>query len=273
MTHLPITHPPMTHEDSLAELLNRLAARRGAPVRITAAELQEWPAAAVDALKRHKLLVRAPPAKSAVCPGCEEACVQRVHSLRDTPHPARHFVLCDRRDDINRVQIPPDRLTQWQCTIAAVSAFVAAALGLRHHQPKAPTAHGWEIGLVQGRRRSQMLSLHATPDGCRLVVQANLLPLVELIRWRDGGFTLDRPRIDALIDAASAGDPRHTPSTARRDARKLDTQDLHADWQKTYRELKDKYPDQTDSWLSQKIAKTTVAQGRSASTIRKNMKG
>ena len=272
MTHPPMTHPPMTHEDSLAELLNRLAARRGAPVRITAAELQEWPAAAVDALKRHKLLVRAAPAKSAVCPGCEEACVQRIHHLADHTHP-RLFVLCDRRDDINRVQIPPDRLTQWQCTIPAVCAFVAAALGLRHHQPKAPTAHGWEIGLVQGRRRSQMLHLQATPEGCRLVVHANLLPLVELIRWRDGGFTLDRPRIDTLIDAANAGDPRHTPSTARREARKLDTQALHASWQNAYRDLKAEDPNHTDTWFSRKIAKMEIGQAHSAETIRKNMKG
>ena len=263
----------MTNEDTLVELLGRLAARRGAPILITDMELGEWPAEAVTSLKRHKLLVRAPPAKSVLCPGCEEACVRPLYHLTAPSQDARHFVLCDQRDDINRVQIPAERLTQWQCTIGAVCAFVAAALGLRHYQPKPPTEHGWAIGLVQGDRRSQMMHLQTSPEGCRLLVSTDLLPLGELILWHDGAFALDRPRIARLIDAASTQNPRHTPSTVRREARKLDTQALYESWQKAYRDLRREHPGRSDNWLAQKIAKLPIAQGRSAETIRKHMTG
>lgn len=74
-----------------------------------------------------------------------------------------------------------------------------------------------------------------------------------------------------MVDAATTADPRHTPSTAKRDARKIDTQATYASWQKAYKALRKKRPNESDAWYSQQIAKTPIAQGRDASTIKKHM--
>jgi hypothetical protein len=59
--------------------------------------------------------------------------------------------------------------------------------------------------------------------------------------------------------------------SVRREARKLDTQAMHEDWQREYRKLKKNRPDMSDVWYSQQIAKLAIAEGRSAETIRKHM--
>ena len=64
---------------------------------------------------------------------------------------------------------------------------------------------------------------------------------------------------------------RHTPSTAKREARKIDTQARYASWKKAYKALRKKHPGKSDVWYSQQIAKTAIAKGLSASTIKKNM--
>jgi hypothetical protein len=82
---------------------------------------------------------------------------------------------------------------------------------------------------------------------------------------------VDRPVIHQMVDAATTADPRHTPSTVKREAGKPNTQARYASWQKAYKALRKKRPNESDVWYSQQIAKTTTAQGRDASTIKKHM--
>ncbi|MBU0673017.1 MAG: hypothetical protein KJ950_00055 [Proteobacteria bacterium] len=58
----------------------------------------------------------------------------------------------------------------------------------------------------------------------------------------------------------------------RREARKLDTQDMYENWRKKYRELKKENSGSTDSSIAIKISKMSIGQGKSTGTIRKNMK-
>jgi hypothetical protein len=53
---------------ALIELLGRVGARLGESVTVSTEELNQWPAAAVAALKSQGLLLKARPAKSVVCP-------------------------------------------------------------------------------------------------------------------------------------------------------------------------------------------------------------
>ena len=46
---------------------------------------------------------------------------------------------------------------------------------------------------------------------------------------------------------------------------------MYASWQKAYRALCKKSPGKSDVWYSQQIAKTPVAKGRDATTIKKHM--
>jgi hypothetical protein len=74
------------------------------------------------------------------------------------------------------------------------------------------------------------------------------------------------------VDAATTADSRYTPTNARREASKLDTQAMYASWRKAYRGLKRSHPKMSDVWYSRQIAKLDIAEGRNAGTIKKNMK-
>jgi hypothetical protein len=260
----------MTPLEALLELLERVGASRDAAALVSEEELSRWPVEAVLALQAHKLLARASPAASVVCPGCEQECIMPVHTSPAGAGAAASFVVCDKRDDINRVAVSADRLRQWRCGTEAVGRFVVQSLGLRTGIQR-KDAGRWELGLVTGKKRSQMVCLRAN-GALELVAGQNAVPLAELVRYGTKGYSVDSGAIRQLVDAAITGDPRYTPKNARREARKLETHDLHVRWQKEYRALRLRRPEMSDVWFSQQIAKSKIAQGRSAETIRKHMK-
>ena len=193
-----------------------------------------------------------------------------VHTLARADASVTSFVVCDKRSDTNRVAIPAARLAQWRCDAEAVCEFVAASLGLQRTTVQ-PTEIGLlPIGIARGHKRTQMLCLRVQGH-LALVVGADAVPLADVIGFVDGCFMVDRVVIHQMVDAATTADPRHTPNTTKRDARKIDTQAMYASWQKAYRALIKKSPGKSDVWYSQQIAKTPIAQGRDASTIKKHM--
>ena len=261
----------MTPRAALIELLGRVGAGQGAAVLVSDAELSQWPNAAVAALKSQGLLAKARPASSAICPGCERECVMPVHTPPTTTRGPASFIVCDKRSDINRVAVPTAMLTQWRCSADAMCGFVAASLGLRRSDKRAARAELWNIGIATGDKRSQMLCLQA--DGVLAVVAGNnAVPLADLIGYHDGAYSLDAVMIRQLVDAATTADNRYTPTNAKREARKLDTQAMYEIWQKEYRSLKRKNPKKSDTWCSLQIEKMELAQDRDAETIRKHMK-
>jgi hypothetical protein len=239
-------------------------------VFVSAEELSQWPAAAVAAMKSQKLLARARPAVSVVCPGCERECVMPVHTVPAGPRGPASFIICDKRDDINRVSVSAKRLIQWRCDADAVCGFIGASLGLRRSNQHPADAGLMNIGIASGGKRSQMLSLRADGE-LALVAANNAVPLVELVGYRDGKYSVDGDRIRQVVDSVTTADPRYTPSNARREARKLATQALYDAWRKAYRDLKKQHRNMTGVWYSRRIEKMDIANGRSAETIRKHM--
>ena len=104
----------MTPQATLIELLARMGAAQGAAVLVSEEELSQWPATAVAAMKTQKLIAKARPAASAICPGCERECVMPVHTPPTVTGSTASFIVCDKRSDINRVPVPVSRLEQWQ---------------------------------------------------------------------------------------------------------------------------------------------------------------
>ena len=100
--------------DALIEILARVGASHGAAVFVGAQELDEWPVTVIASIKAQKMLVKARPAASVVCPGCERECVMSVHIVAAQTNASRAFVVCDKRSDINRVAVPVESLEQWQ---------------------------------------------------------------------------------------------------------------------------------------------------------------
>jgi len=259
----------MTPQDALIELLARVGAQ-GSAMLVTAAELAQWPAPAVAALKKQKLLTRSSPATSAVCPGCENECVMPVHTLVRANGVAASFVVCDKRDDTNRVPIAADQLLQWRCDVPAVCQFVATSLDLRQSAQQASSDTLVNIGMVHGDRHSQMLALRLQHD-LTLTAGNSTIPLADLVNFEDCTFTVDAALVRQMVDTAPPADARHTPTIAKREVRKADTQALYAVWQKEYRKLRKAKPGNTENWYAKQIEKTPSAQGRNYSTIKKHM--
>ena len=257
--------------DALIELLDRVGANQGAAVLVNFDELGQWPSEAVKAMQSQRLITKASPAASAICPGCEHQCVMPVHTVPAAARSAVSFIVCDKRSETNRVPVSAGRLIQWQCNADLVCGFIASSLGLRPPPRQTGNAGRWEIGVATGNKRCQMLCLQAN-GGLTLVVGGNRVPLAELIAFGDGQYSLDGAMIRRMVDAATTADSRYTPSLAKREVRKLETQKLHGTWQKKYRELKRSQPGKTNSWYAQQIAKMDITPQRNPGTIRKNMK-
>jgi hypothetical protein len=260
----------MTPQAALIELLARVGARHGAAVAVSTEELNQWPAAAVAALKSQSLLLKARPAQSVVCPGCEQECSMPVHTVPRANAPATSFVVCDKRSDINRVTIPPARLAQWRCDAQMICNFVAASLGLTQTTVQPSEAGLLPVGMARGSKRSQMLCLRVQGH-TMLVVGDAAVSLADVIGFEDGGYTVDAASIRQMVDATTTADTRHTPSTVRREVGKHETQAMYERWRKAYRALKRKHPGKSDVWYSQQIAKTHNPLGRDATTIKKHM--
>jgi hypothetical protein len=260
----------MTPQDAILELLARLGADNGGAVLISDEELSHWPAVAVKAMKSQELLVRARAAASVVCPGCEQECVMPVHVVPAGPRgPA--FIVCDKRDDINRVPVAVERLRQWRCDTDALCGFVAKVLELRLRETPSINGQLREIGIAAGEKHRQMLCLKTDSD-LTLVAGNRSVSLSEFIAYRNGRYSLDQSLIRDLVDSASTADGRYTPTTARRETRKLNTQAIYEVWRRAYRDLRKSRPNMSDVWYSLQIAKRDIGNGRHADTIRKHMR-
>ena len=268
----------LSAEAVLLQLLDRVAASPDPTVRIKSRELAGWPPDAVAALKSQRLLRRTRPATGVVCPGCEQQCAMPVYTVPGPPGLSSRpmgqpssFIVCDKRDDINRVPVESDRLTQWQSSPDAVCDFVADCLGLRPSGKRTGRAPVMEIGMATGTHRRQMLCLR-TEGKLELVAGDGAVALAEVVHFRRGRYGLKATEIRQLVDASMTADARYTPSQARREVRKRDTQARDQALQQAYRKLKRQRPGKTDAWYAQQIAKRAFAGGLSPETIRRNMR-
>ena len=262
----------MTPRAALLDLVARVGARDGAAVRVSETDVRQWPAEAVSALKAHRFLVRARPARTVVCPGCEADCVMPVQTIPAGPRAAARFIVCDKRSDINRVALTTAHVDQWKCDGEALARFVVAQLGLRRSRHRIDASGTRPLGLAAGDTRHQMLGLRTRGD-VTLVVADTAVALADLIDFEHGAYVLDTAAIRHLVDAATTADPRYTPNATRREARTLESQARYARWQQAYRALKQRRPQMSDVWYARQIAKQPVAAGCHASTIRKHMTG
>lgn len=194
----------MTQEDAFSELLDRVAALQGASALINADELAHWPGEAVTVMKSQKLLTRAQPASSAVCPGCERECVMPVHVLTDPMRQPAAFTVCDKRDDINRVPVPVARLEQWQCSGESIADLLANLLGLQRYTMGSSSAGRWEVGLIRGAKHASHLVLMAGGN-LTLTLGGHSIALIEVLALDGDTFKVDKRRLTRLVDQPVAG--------------------------------------------------------------------
>ncbi|HUX90822.1 MAG TPA: hypothetical protein VMV48_09055 [Gallionellaceae bacterium] len=263
----------MTLQDVLQELIQRLGS--GGDSTLAWEQVREWPKGAIEAFQKAGWIEPTAAASSVECPGCEENCFMPVHVLpARNEQPARAYVACDRPADMGRVKIPMSRLQQWQVTESQVACWVSGALDLKGKPERDKSSRAFKLGNLQGKKQVSSLEFN-TVEMVSLKVSGHSIPLSDVVIFEGDQPGIDRAAILDLVDMLQVleSSDRYKPSTARREARKLDTQAMYASWQKAYRDLHkiNKIKNKTETWYSQQIEKMDIAQGRDASTIKKHM--
>jgi hypothetical protein len=196
----------MTPEAILAEVLDRVGTARNAVAVVSEYELGKWQSDTVAAMKSHGLITKARPASSAVCSGCERECAMPVHVMPDAARSPEAFIVCDKRNDINRVAVPVSRLEQWQASGDSIADLLADLLGLHRSGPSGTDAR-WNIGVYKGTKHASHLELIA--DGrLALTFAGHTMALADVLTLEEGQLVMDRRTLNRLVDhpVAGAGD-------------------------------------------------------------------
>ncbi len=234
--------------------------------------VQQWPSGALERFIQTGLLDTASPAKSIECNACENHCYMDV--LRQTGDKSinRAFIVCDdpvMQSQIGKIEIPLTHLQQWKASFIQLSMVIARLLGLDIEYK--PEKDFIRLGMLKSMGGRRWVTLFSQP----LVLEINgyKTPVSELLFIDGGEITIDTPRIHELLEVEPLRVGKaYTPSTDKREARKIATQAKYQDWQDEYVLLKEKRPKRNKTWYSVQIAKLPIAQGADSETIRKHLK-
>ena len=150
-------------------------------------------------MKTQRLLTKARPASSAICPGCERDCVMPVHVLpAEGKRPVRAFISCDKRDDTSNVPVDFPKLEQWQATGELIATALANLLGFSE-LPKAVGSNQWHIGTLKGVKHNSSIKLLAG-DGLTLSLAGRAVPLAEVLTIEENALALDKAALIRLVD-------------------------------------------------------------------------
>ncbi len=202
----------MTGNDALEALLARLAASYDGSVFFSVADLRKWPKVAVSAFQKAELLKPAAPAVSVTCNGCGQHCSMPVEIVAEAGRSAA-FVVCDKREDINRVDVPLERLERWQASCEAMAAFLAATLDINRPLNVATQVKRWDVGRLRSKRVEPVVL--TIVDGLALELAGHSVPLDEVLSLKGGRLELDRQRLVDCVDNP-AGGGRASESGAQR---------------------------------------------------------
>ncbi len=204
----------MTPKSALIELLARVGAAQDAALYVTEEELSDWPEATVAAMKSQRLITKARPATSAICPGCEHQCVMPVHTPPTTEGSTGSFIVCDKRSDINRVAVPASRLGQWRTTCDMIAGLLSQLLGLGDQEAEATAGKQWNIGVLKGRKYRSRVTLFAG-DHLTLLLAGHTLPLTEVLGIEKNLINLDKDALIRLVDNPADKTATESPEQRR----------------------------------------------------------
>ncbi len=171
------------------------------------------------------LLKQASYATSVVCDGCEEACLSDVEFIgEEDGTPLRAYVVCERREDIGRVNVPLERLRRWAVDLGGLAAVIARKLGAVGGVEELVARRLWWLGratfragradvfMARGLRsqegaqevgaalrfqqcsRAVLLTLHDTDAA--LFPGKMAMSLQRLLSLRDGNLSFDRQAVE-----------------------------------------------------------------------------
>ncbi len=189
----------MTPKAALTEWLGRVGALAGVPLMMSADDLTVWPVGLVVALKNHGMMLKAMPAQSVVCPGCERACMMPVEVPVDGHGAAWPFVMCDKRSDTSRVPVGVATLERWKSSVESVSHGVASLLDAPCASVVDATGKVWAVGSVKGKALRGRVSL-TVDAGLVLEVSGRRVPLVDVLTVDGDDLALDVGALEQMAD-------------------------------------------------------------------------
>ncbi len=260
----------MNDTQALAALINHVSAS-DKPVNIGWDEVAQWQDGLLKRFMKLGLLVKDVNAQSLECMGCEHRCFMDVLLAEDSK---RAFIVCDHpdvQDQMGRIQVPLERLQQWQASAKQFSGVVARLLGLDVKPVYNKESACYKLGMLQSDKGRRWAILYTQP--LRLVINGYTVPVIDLLYFNDNELAIDMLRIKSLLDLAAIDTGKaYTPNISKQETRKLATQAMRQNWRDEYQSLQLTHPNKTDDWYSMLISKLPIANGRSAETIRKDMK-
>ena len=190
---------------AIPELLARLAASSGGVVEVPGDELTDWPQEEVAVLKSHALLVPGKPGESALCPGCERACVMPVQVLPRAGRPASLFIVCDKPVNINRVPVAPAALERWRVSAQSLADALARLVGADGAVPCTGVAQVLRLGILKGRKDKSELLLRVGAGAPRLLVAGHEIDLGLVLAVHQQQLALDLRWLGRCVDAPVGG--------------------------------------------------------------------
>lgn len=260
----------MTFNDVLLELLAHLRAENK-PIIISWNTVQKWPDVALELLLKAGLLMRTSAAQSIECHACENRCFMDVITLaHDDPAFTRAFIVCDdveMQSQMGRVKIPLMRLQQWQGSITQLSKVIADLLGLKDKLTFVGDQSVIKLGMLNTCKGRRWITLNCLD----LSLEANkyTIPVEEVLYFEDEQLLIDHNLINDLLNREPLTQGKaYTPSTNKREARKLETQAMYQDWNDESLRLKKLHPRKSKTWRSLQISNMEIAKGRDSESIR-----
>ncbi|NRB42412.1 MAG: hypothetical protein HRU20_28745 [Pseudomonadales bacterium] len=263
----------MTLNRVLLDLLARLEVSEGLAVFDWDA-VQAWQSGILEALIKAQLLTPTNSARTIECQGCEHHCFMEVITHTYPNNITRAFIVCDVADSqaqMGRIELPLERLQQWQGSTRQLAKVIVSLLGLEAEPDYQQNTASFKLGMLKGKVGRRWVSLHIQP--LMLEVSTHSVPVNDVLYFENNTLLIDDLRIAEVLNLPAMGNGNgYTPDVSKREIRKLATQAMYQDWNDEYLGLVKKYPDKADTWYSMQIAKLSIAQGKQSETIRKNMK-
>jgi hypothetical protein len=132
-----------------------------------------WPTELRTALEKAGILTRSDNAQTIACDGCEHYCTEDVVYSRDAGGPLAAYIICRERDDIGRVRVAPERLTNWTISFGGLAAAVARDLSFDAEELM--PSRLWRVGQVESADAEADILLARGlrwPDGEHVVKEA-----------------------------------------------------------------------------------------------------
>ena len=264
----------MTLEGVLQELIDRLSP--GSDHIVAWEQVREWPPGTIDVFQKAGWIRPASPRFD--CRSVADVkrnCFKPVRVRAGVQgRAAQAYVDCDEPADLGRISIPLEHLQQWRITGSQVARWIADKLKLKEQAERQAAAVRISVGQLRGKKRRGSLELVTEKIPAVLRVSGHSLPLTDAVYLSGDRPEIDRVALYELVDRLPSSGSLQTiqPLGDQTGSAQIRDEGEAREMAKGIQKLTRTRPGRSDSWYSHQIAKLPIAKGRSAGTIRRNLK-